>query len=277
MSSPESPSRFIYERNPSMSERRDESTNLSSYPSSIQPSEDWPDSPEYYDRFSPTLLHHGHGPFADGIPREAHIAAGPHSRDVTPYEQSSERDDTSTVMSLFSDNGVPGHVAYALNDPGFRCFVARQVHDICLGVSQDFIQGFRHNIEQRLSELQHNESRRFSDRISIFDETARSLYRSTHVTASLMTNTTGICSILWARGNALQMLSPESVSRALENMSVVNTAAEDIARVFDIVLERGDVHEAEARNVLQAGMAFCEILEYPGNGEDLENLALAFQ
>ena len=75
----------------------------------------------------------------------------------------------------------------------------------------------------------------------------------------------------------MQMLSPESVSRALENMSVVNTAAEDIARVFDIVLERGDVHEAEARNVLQAGMAFCEILEYPGNGEDLENLALAFQ
>lgn len=72
------------------------------------------------------------------------------------------------------------------------------------------------------------------------------------------------------------MLSPESVSRALEDMSVVNAAAEDIARMFDVALDQGDVHEQEARNVLHAGMAFCEILEYPGNREDLENLVRVF-
>ncbi|KAI8718949.1 hypothetical protein NCS52_00675100 [Fusarium sp. LHS14.1] len=276
MSSPESPSRFIYERNRSMSEPTDDNTDLSSYLSSTQPSEDWPDSPEYYDRFSPPQ-YHGHGPFADAIPREAHMARGPYSRDVTPHDQSSERDDTHTVTSLFSEDSMPEHVAHALNDPEFRCFAARQVHDICLGVSEDFIENFRYNIEQRLSEVQQNESRRFPDRISIFDETALSLYRSTHATASLTTNTTGICSILWARGNALQMLSPESVSKALDDMNVVNTAAENIARVFDIVLERGDVHKAEARNSLEAGMAFCARLEYLDNRDEVENLALAFR
>ncbi|EEU47827.1 uncharacterized protein NECHADRAFT_74795 [Fusarium vanettenii 77-13-4] len=276
MSSPESPSRFIYGRNRSMSEPTDDNTDLSSYLSSTQPSEDWPDSPEYYDRFSPSQ-HHDYGPFANAIPREAHMAGGPHSRDVTPYDQSSERDDTHAVTSLFSEDSVPEHVAHALNDPEFRCFAARQVHDICLGVSQDFIENFRYNIEQRLSEFQQNETRRFPGRVSIFDETARTLYRSTHATASLRTNTAGICSILWARGNALQMLSPESVSRALDGMSVVNTTAEDIARAFDIVLERGDLHKADARNILEAGMAFCERLEYLDKREEVENLALSFR
>ncbi|KAL2685358.1 hypothetical protein Neosp_006456 [[Neocosmospora] mangrovei] len=162
MTSPESPSRFIYERNRSMSKQTDDNTDLNSYLSSTQPSEDWPDSPEYYDRFSPSQ-HHDYGPFADAIPREAHMVGGPDSRDVTPYDQSSERDDTNTVTSLSSDDGVPEHVAHALNDPEFRCFAARQVHDICLGISQDFIENFRYNIEQRLSEVQQNESRRFPD------------------------------------------------------------------------------------------------------------------
>ncbi|RTE73351.1 hypothetical protein BHE90_012230 [Fusarium euwallaceae] len=266
--SPRSPSRFIYERSPSILRRDDN-------PPSIPPSEDRYDTPEYYDRFSPAQ-HYDHPQFANHIPHEARMEVGPYSRDVTPYEQMSEAD-TSTVMSLFTDDGVPEHIVHTLNDRRFRYFAARHVHDLCLGVSQDFIQNFRCNIEQRLSEPQGNESGRFPGRISIFDETARSLYRSIRVTASLTTNTTGICSILWARGNALQMLSPESVSKALDEMRVVNEAAEDIVRIFNIALERGNIHEGEVINVRQAGMVFCERLGYRGNRADLENWLMVFQ
>ncbi|RSL52826.1 hypothetical protein CEP54_010697 [Fusarium duplospermum] len=266
--SPRSPSRFIYERSPSILRRDDN-------PPSIPPSEDGSGTPEYYDRFSPAQ-HYGHPQFASHVPHETRMEAGPYPRDVTPNEQISE-DGTNTMMYLFTDDGVPEHVAHALNDRRFRYFAARHVHDLCLGVSQDFIQDFRRNIEQRLSEHQENESGRFPGRFSIFDHTALSLYRRTHVTDSLTTNTTGICSILWARGSALQMLSPGSVSKALDEMRVVNEAAEDIVRISDIVLQRGNIHEEEVMNVRQAGMMFCERLGYRSNREDLENWLLVFQ
>ncbi|KAJ4317596.1 hypothetical protein N0V84_007266 [Fusarium piperis] len=266
---PLSPSRFIYERSASMAELRGEDTDLDSYPPSIPPSEDEPGTPEDYDRFSPA---HGH----DHARFAGPMTAEPYSRDVTPYERESEQSDTTTMSFRFTEDSVPENVAHALNNPGFRCLTTRQVHDICLEVSQDYIQNFRYNIEQRLPEPQGNVSGRFTDRVSIFDEMARSLYRSIHVTASLMANTTLICSIIWVRGNALQMLSPESVSRALDDMSAVNAAAEDIAAILGIASRRGDVQEADVRNALHAGMEYCERLGYLDNCEDLEGLALGF-
>lgn len=258
-----------------MADLGDDDTDISSYLSSIPPSEDRPDTPEDYHPFFPGHGH-DHAQFADRVPQATRMAAGPYAGDVTPYEEDSEQDDTSTMTSLSADESVPGHVAQALNNPGFRCLTAQEVHNICVGVSRDFIQNFRYNIEQRLSESLGNAPRRFPDHVSISDETARSLYRSTHLTASLTANTTAICSILWARGNALQMLHPESVSRALDDMSTVNAAAEDIATLYDITLRREDVQELEVRNVLQAGMEFCERLGYSGSREDLEGLALGF-
>ncbi|KAM0427548.1 hypothetical protein ACHAPT_007508 [Fusarium lateritium] len=261
--SPLSPSRFIYERRPFRSELGNEDMDSDGPP----PSRDGPDAPQDHFRYFPAQRH-DREQFANAIPP----GAAPYARDIAPRERAVGLDDDGTMASLFINDNEPEHGAQALNIPEIRSAVTRYVHGICLGVSQDFIQQFRYNIERRRVEAQGPEPRRFADRIAGFDETARSLYRGAHATPSLMTNTTTICSILWARGNALQMLSPSSVFAAVEGMRGLNAAGEDVARIFDMASLWEDVDEMELRDVLRRGMEYCGRLEYMESHEDLYNM-----
>lgn len=188
------------------------------------------------------------------------------SYQVTPIHSSSstENADTQSIKSNFSLEG--------------RDYIVRKVHDYCLEAVKEQLQDIGRNVGLRQGISRYDPETGAGAGQPLFDGRLR--YRSTTCSTdilvdnsdSLAANTTTVCNILWARGNAMSLFSHVEEMVAVDKMGV-------LLRATQIILDALLVTEDLARekrvvgDVFSEGIRFCACLGDDCRQELIELLA----
>lgn len=177
-----------------------------------------------------------------------HLSYLPDKREQWTPPSASEILRYKAKMSIESSNEADG---------GSRFL--QDVQRTCLQATQKYINDFRRNIEQRC--LDERNSLHGSTSISTVEDSSEvslgsvdKLYRESHATASLRTNVSTVCDIIWAESRKTRMLRPGSEASAASDMLSIAQSSDRVLRGF----ERQENEPIRAMvEVLCAAMRFC--------------------